>query len=395
MTISKRVVSIGVAIASVGFTGCSGNEPPEDKLNAGTPGVERIQANEQSQLSNRPPRLASPHTDWSWVADGRPVTTRTPTVAQNPRNRLTHKEGVNSVAFSPDGKTLASGSNDKTIKLWDVETGQELTTLNGPDCEVSSVAFSPDGKTLAAGYSWNSIVLWNVVTGRQRVRFDDFRGLWWSLAFSPDGKTLAEGSGAPATEPKGADLWVRLWNTETGKLQATFEGHRDSVQSVAFSPDGKTLVSSCMDRTIKLWDVESDRLRATLKGHKGCVSSVAFSPDGKTLASASDDNTIKLWDMETATLTATFGGHSGGVFWVAYSPNGKTLASTGGWDKTIKLWDAATGRELATLKGHTATVTPVAFSPDGKTLASGSDDKTIKLWDVAARRERVFEPGRE
>ncbi|MBW4446485.1 MAG: CHAT domain-containing protein [Spirirestis rafaelensis WJT71-NPBG6] len=285
------------------------------------------------------------------------------------RNRLQgHSESVNSVAFSPDGKTLASGSSDKTIKLWDVATGSPKQTLTGHSEWVNSVAFSPDGKTLASGSGDKTIKLWDVATGKLSQTLTGDRNLVFSVAFSPDGKTLASGS---------EDKTIKLWDVATGKLSQTLTGHRNVVISVAFSPDGKTLASGSEDKTIKLWDVATGKLSQTLTGH-----SVAFSPDGKALASGSEDKTIKLWDVATGKLSQTLSGHSESVNSVAFSPDGKTLAS-GSWDKTIKLWDVATGKLSQTLTGHSEYVRSVAFSPDGKTLASGSEGNTIKLWDVA------------
>jgi WD40 repeat protein len=238
-----------------------------------------------------------------------------------------HDSIVYSVSFSPDGKTLASGSEDKTIKLWDVATGKPITTLTGHTSTVYGVSFSPDGKTLAS-------------------RSDD--------------KT------------------IKLWDVATGKPITTLTGHDSQVNSVSFSPDGKTLASGSEDKTIKLWDVATGKPITTLKGHASWVYSVSFSPDGKTLASGSTDNTIKLWDVATGKPITTLTGHDSWVYSVSFSPDGKTLAS-GSSDKTIKLWDVATGKPITTLTGHDSPVFSVSFSPDGKTLASGSDDKTIKL----------------
>ncbi|MDB9446990.1 WD40 repeat domain-containing protein [Anabaena sp. CS-542/02] len=234
---------------------------------------------------------------------------------------------VRSVAFSPDGQILASGSDDGTIKLWDVATQEEIATLTGHSDSVNSVAFSPDGRTLASG-SWDDIKLWDVATQEEI---------------------------------------------------ATLTGHSSSVYSVAFSRDGQTLASGSWDNTIKLWDVATQGSIATLTGHSGSVNSVAFSPDGRTLASGSDDGTIQLWDVATQGSIATLTGDSYGVNSVAFSPDGRTLASGSG-DETIKLWDVATQGSIATLTGDSGSVNSVAFSPDGRTLASGSEDSTIKIW---------------
>jgi len=284
-----------------------------------------------------------------------------------------HSAGASSVAFSPDGKMLATGSIDKTIKLWEAATGRELRTLAGHAGFVQSVVFSPDGKTLASG-SWDkTIKLWEVATGRESRTLIGHASLVNSVAFSGDGKTLASGSG---------DKTIKLWDLATGRELRTLNGHSGFVQSVVFSPDGKTLASGSYDKTIKLWEVATGRELSTFNGHSALVESVAFSPDGQTLASGSEDKTIKLWEVATGRELRNLNGHSH-FFSVVFSPDGRTLAS-GSADNTIKLWEVATGRELRTLAGHSASVNSLAFSPDGQTLASsGSKDKTIKLWEVA------------
>ncbi|KAB0241844.1 hypothetical protein EZJ55_16060 [Microcystis aeruginosa EAWAG127a] len=293
-------------------------------------------------------------------------------------NRLVgHNGSVNSVSFSSDGKTLVSGSRDKTIKLWNVETGKEIRTLKGHDSYVLSVNFSPDGKTLVSG-SWDkTIKLWNVETGKEIRTLKGHDSAVISVNFSPDGKTLVSGS---------YDNTIKLWNVETGKEIRTLKGHDSYVLSVNFSPDGKTLVSGSEDNTIKLWNVETGQEIRTLKGHGSFFNSVNFSPDGKTLVSGSEDNTIKLWNVETGQEIRTLKGHDSTVYSVNFSPDGKTLVS-GSVDKTIKLWNVETGQEIRTLKGHDSTVYSVNFSPDGKTLVSGSVDKTIKLWNGSTGKE--------
>jgi WD40 repeat protein/energy-coupling factor transporter ATP-binding protein EcfA2 len=293
-------------------------------------------------------------------------------------NRLVgHYSSVTSVSFSPDGKTLASGSRDDTIKLWNVETGKEIRTLSGHNESVSSVSFSSDGKTLASG-SWDkTIKLWNVETGEEIRTLTGYQDYVNSVSFSSDSKTLASG---------GNDSTIKLWNVETGQEIRTLTGHNESVSSVSFSSDGKTLASGSEDKTIKLWNVETGQEIRTLTGHNESVQSVSFSSDGKTLASGSYDNTIKLWNVETGQEIRTLTGHNDRVYSVSFSPDGKTLASGSG-DDTIKLWNVETGKEIRTLTGHNYYVYSVSFSSDGKTLASGSVDKTIKLWNVETGKE--------
>ena len=286
---------------------------------------------------------------------------------------------VSSIGYSPDGNTLASGSDDRTIKLWDARSGELLRTLEGHTSFVESVAFAPDGNTLASG-SWDkTIKIWDARSGALLRTLEGHRNWVSSVAFAPDGKTLASGSWGYTT---------KLWDARSGALLRTLEGHTSGVSSVAFAPDGKTLASGSWDKTIKLWDARSGELVRTLEGHANDVRSVAFAPDGSTLASGSEDNTIKLWDARSGELLRTLEGHTSWVGSVAFTPDGSTLASDSG-DNTIKLWDAHSGELLRTLEGHTDSVYSVAFAPDGKTLASGSYDKTVKLWRVPAR-ERAW-----
>ena len=277
-----------------------------------------------------------------------PEATRSPDIALM-STLAGHTDSVCSVAFSPDGRTLASGSVDNTIKLWEVATGREVRTLAGDTKSVQCVAFSPDGRFLTTESSGN-VKLWEVATGREvrTLNLGDFNDPFHGV---PDANRL---------------------NSQPEEYQVSF----------ALSPDGRSVASSeTLDKSIKLWDVATGHEVRTLGVPSGVqfVESLAFSPDGSTLASGSGVGTVKLWKVLTGSEVLSLAGHAGSVRSVAFSPDGRTLAS-GSSDKTIRLWEVSTGNEVRTLTGHTDEVRCVTFSPDGHTLASGSNDKTIKLW---------------
>ena len=277
-----------------------------------------------------------------------------------------HTDRVLSVSFSLDG-TLASGSWDNAVKLWDVATRQNIATL-WHTRRVKSVSFSPDGATLASGGN-DEIKLWDVATRQNIVTLLGHRDFVNSVSFSRDGRTLASG---------GDDWTVKLWDVATQQNIVTLLGHTGGVRSVSFSPDGVTLASGSWDSTVNLWDVTTQQNIATLL-HEEIVLSVSFSPDGTILASGGWGG-IELWDVATETNFATLM-HGGIVSSVSFSPDGETLAS-GGWDGTAKLWDMTTRVSFATFP-HTSAIHSVSFSPDGGTLASGTSGGTVELWDTS------------
>ena len=284
-----------------------------------------------------------------------------------------HTEEVASVAFSPDGTLLASGSWDDTVKLWDVSTERQIATL--PSTEPSLVAFSPDGKTLAVGTWDHTVELWDVATQERVATLGHEVVVSYTVSFSPDGKTLAVGTW---------DHTVELWDVATQERIATL-GHGAVVNAVSFSPDGTLLASGSRDGAVKLWDVAAQERIATL-GHGAVVDAVSFSPDGTLLASGSWDGTVKLWDVATRDQIAilkhhTNGLYNGGPTSASFSASDGALLATKGNSGTVILWDVLTREKIVTF-WHTDGITSMSFSPDGTTLAAGGVDGTILLWNI-------------
>ncbi|KFZ11042.1 hypothetical protein V502_07775 [Pseudogymnoascus sp. VKM F-4520 (FW-2644)] len=302
-----------------------------------------------------------------------------------------HAAMVSDIAFSPDGKLLATASVDSTVRLWGLATQKTLHLLTH-DNSVEAIAFSRDGKLLACAanrdsYSW-TLKLWDPATGKELQTQSPIKGIGFvnSIAFSPDGNFLASSSGRV----------VRLWNPATGYLLEILQ-HDSEPQSITFSPDGKLLASGGGDGIVKLWDPHTGCEMGTFKVYNRRISAIAFSPDSQLLASASfDDNAVNIWDLVRGKERQTFVGHTEGITSVAFSPDGKLLASAS-YDKMVKLWDPSTGRAQGMIVGRSEFETPIAFSPDGNLLAFAADaltpsgslanKGTVELWELHNHKE--------
>ncbi|MBW4620613.1 MAG: pentapeptide repeat-containing protein [Cyanosarcina radialis HA8281-LM2] len=279
---------------------------------------------------------------------------------------------VKAVAFSPDGQKIASGHKDRTLRIWDVNTGRCTRELREHAGGIIATAFHPNRDLVVSGSEDATIKIWNSIDGKRLSTLRGHKDEVWSLQFSPDGRTLASASN---------DRTVKLWDLDSRECLFTLEGHDNRVAAVAFSPQGQMLASGSEDTTIKLWNPLTGECLATLQAHSLRVSSIAFSPDGKLLASASLDQTLKIWDVETGSCVQTLSGHASWVMAVAWSLDGEKLAS-GSCDRTVQIWDRDRGTSWRTFKGHTNWIWAVAFSPDGSKIISASEDETIKIWDV-------------
>jgi WD40 repeat protein len=282
-----------------------------------------------------------------------------------------HEREVLDVAFSPDGAVIASASGDGTVKFWNRQ-GQCLQTLAASSRSIYAIAFSPDGNTIASAAGDGTVKLWQR-DGKLLQTLDADAEESWAVAFSPDGQHIATG---------GRNRQVQIWNRQ-GKKLTTLLGHRSTIRSLSFSSDGQVLASSSDDQTVKLWNLQDQQgtiqgnLIQTLEGHQATVEAVAFSPNSQRLVTASWDNTLKLWNRQ-GTLLATLRGHHDRVWDVAFSPDGEEIASAS-WDGSLKLWKPYEAMTKV-LEGHTGVVVGVAVSPDQQLIASASDDRTARLW---------------
>jgi WD40 repeat protein/transcriptional regulator with XRE-family HTH domain len=286
----------------------------------------------------------------------------------------TGHDDLRRVAFSPDGKMAVTCGWDNTARLWDMETGAQVRRFDGHTAAVWSVAFSPDGRYLltGSGRGDQTARLWDVATGSEVRRFSGHTASVLAVVFSPDGTYALTGGG---------DATVRLWDVRTGDQLRMYAGHTGPVRTVAFSAGGEMVLTASEDQTARLWDAASGEQLRTYWGHTSAVWAARFSPDGVHIVTAGADDTLRLWVAQTGAEVRQFTGHTGGVMDVAFAPDGKTLLS-GGFDATARVWDVQTGAELRRLTGHDAWIWGVAYSPDGRYALTGADDDSARLWDL-------------
>ncbi len=290
-----------------------------------------------------------------------------------------HSGAVYSVGFSPKGDRLASTGWDQTVRLWDTTRGAELQILRGHSALwVSSVTWAPNGRHLATGGADQTVRVWDALASQEALVIPG--GLHAQVAYSGDGRFIA--TVGPYENGLHRDHAVVVWNARTTKQLVRLHGHTEFVRTVVFRPDARYLASAGDGKIVKIWDTTTWTAVRTLRGHSQRITRLAYSPDGLRLASASIDKTVKIWDPATGRPVQTMKGHTGPVLGVAFSPEGKYVASTSD-DKTLRIWDAATGEAIRTLWGPSLGMTGVTFGPEGKFVAGGSRDATVTVWDVA------------
>jgi WD40 repeat protein len=288
-----------------------------------------------------------------------------------------HEARVSSVSVTPDGKYIFSGSWDNTIKMWDLAKGLEIPTLIGHPEGITSLAVTPNGKYVVSGSADNTLKVWEAANGREVYALKGHEARVTAVSVSPDGQYIISGSW---------DNTIKVWEVQSGLDVRTLEGHSDGISSLAVTPNGKYIISGSRDNTIKVWDIYTGQEVRTLLGNESRVIAIAVTPDGQHIISGARDNTIKVWEIDSGREIRTLKGHTNWVWALAVTPDGQHIIS-GAWDHTLKVWDMTNDFKVPTKKGHTKWVSAVAVTPDGQFVVSGSGDSTLKVWDLVDRRE--------
>jgi NACHT domain- and WD repeat-containing protein len=290
-----------------------------------------------------------------------------------------HTDMVSTVAVTPDGHRVVSGSSDKTLRVWELATGTCLKTLEGHTDLVKAVAVTSDGHLAVSG-SWDcTLRVWNLATGTCLKTLEEEHTGWvYAVAVTPDGRLAVSGGGDIIS---GADCALRVWDLATGNCLRILKGHTDTVSTVAVTSNGRLAVSGSLDQTLRVWDLAIGTCLKILKGHTDGVSAIALTPDGRRAVSGSTDKTLRVWDLATGNCLKILEGHIVMLSTVAVTPDGR-LAVSGSSDTTMRVWDLETGTCLKILEGHSRGVRTIALTSDGRLAVSGSDDKTLRVWDL-------------
>jgi WD40 repeat protein len=290
-----------------------------------------------------------------------------------------HEWLVRSAVFSPDGQRVITASWDKTTRIWDVESGKQLAVLSGHKLEVLGAVFSPDGRRVLTRSDDNTARIWEAQSGKEIATLKGHDGLVSAAHFSPDGKRVVTAS---------FDKSLRIWNADNGQQIAVLNGHRAAVVDAAFSPDGQRVVSASNDATARIWDSTSGKMIAVLRGHDDAVISAAFSPDGQRVVTASFDKSARIWNADNGEAITVLRGHEQKVLSAAYGPGGRRIV-TASIDGTARVWNADNGRPIAVLRGHQGAVKTAIFSADGRRVLTASEDKTARVWRAFVNRQPI------